>query len=304
MAFNVSGVVGYVNANEKSLIAKSVLKAKTAGLVEYLPGVKGSKNLNLLDASATLQAGGCGWNAAGSTTLSKRTLVTGQFKVNEALCDKDLVGTFAEWGVKVGVGKTSLPFEEYIVNQKLASINKQVENLVWNGNLTGATSTYLDYADGFRQVIKDSTGVIDATASGVTLANMPVKAIENIIAAIPNEIIDADDVVIFAGMEIVRAYISAVNASNQYHTFLELTPDMTVVIPGTMIKLIGVAGLNGKNEAYASTLSNFYVGGDMEGDESQFKFWYSEDNSEFRLKVEFNLGTQIAFPEFVVKSIA
>ena len=79
---------------------------------------------------------------------------------------------------------------------------------------------------------------------------------------------------------------------------------MTVVIPGTMIKLIGVAGLNGKNEAYASTLSNFYVGGDMEGDESQFKFWYSEDNSEFRFKVEFNLGMQIAFSEFVVKSIA
>lgn len=303
MSFDKSAVTGYVMANEKVLIAKAILKAKTAGMINFMPNVKGSAQLNLLNAAATLQAGGCGWNAAGTTTLTKRNIVTGQFKVNQGLCEKDLIGTFAEWGVKAAVGKTTLPFEEEFIDQNLKSIQKQVETLIWQGDTTGATSTYLDITDGFIKIIGGAAGVVDATVSGKTLAGNTIDAVNAIVAKIPNEIIDAEDVTIFAGYEIVRAYVAAINASNQYHTFLELTPDMTVVIPGTMIKLVGVAGLNGQNKAYASTLSNLYAGGDVEGDESVYKFWYSEDNSEFRLKVEFNLGMQVAFPDFVVKYI-
>ena len=303
MAFDKSAVAGYVSANEKVLIAKAILKAKTAGLVSFQPGVKGSAQLNLLNAAATLQAGGCGWNAAGTTTLTKRNIVTGQFKVNQDLCEKDLLGTFAEWGVKVAVGKTTLPFEEMFINENLASIQKQVETLVWQGDTTGSTSTYLDVTDGFVKIIGAASGVVDATVSGNTLSANTVDAINAIVASIPNEIIDATDLTIFAGYEIVRKYVAAINASNLYHFALELTPDLTVIIPGTSIKLVGVAGLNGLNKAYASTLSNFYVGGDVEGDEAQYKFWYSEDNSTFRLKVEFNLGMQVAFPDFVVKYI-
>lgn len=303
MSFNVSAITGYVSANEKVLIAKAILKSKTAGLVSFQPGVKGSAQLNLLNAAATLQAGGCGWNASGTTTLTKRNIVTGQFKVNQDLCDKDLQGTFAEWGVQVAVGKTSLPFEEKIVGENLASIQKQVETLVWQGDLTGASTNALNQADGFIKVLEAASGVVAAKVSGTTLSANTVDAINKIIAAIPNEVIDADDLTIFVGYEIFRKYVAAVNASNQFHTFLELTPDMTLVIPGTSIKLIGVAGLNGTNKAYASPASNLYVGGDVEGDDAKYKFWYSEDNSTFRLKVEFNLGMQVAFPDFVVSYI-
>jgi hypothetical protein len=303
MAFNVSNVTGYVQANERALIAKAILKAKTAGLISFQPGVKGTAQLNLLNAAATLQAGGCGWNTAGTTTITKRNIVTGLFKVNQDLCEKDLVGTFAEWGVKSAVGKTSLPFEEDFISQNLASIQKQVEDVIWNGDATGSTSTYLDITDGFIKVLEAASGVVAAKESGKTLSANTVEAINYMIAKIPNEVIDATDLTIFAGYEIVRKYVAAVNASNQFHTFLELTPDLTVMIPGTSVKLVGVAGLNGKNKAYASPAGNMYVGGDVEGDESTYKFWYSEDNSTFRLKVEFNLGVQVAFPDYVVSYI-
>lgn len=301
--FNKTDVAGYVKANEQLLIAKAILKAKTAGLVSFQPGVKGSAQLNLLNASATLQAGGCGWNAAGTTTLTKRNIVTGMFKVNQDLCEKDLVGTFAEHGVRMAVGKTNLPFEEDFVNQNLKSVQKQVETLIWQGDTAGATSTYLDITDGFVKILGAASGVVAAKVTGKTLALNTVEAINAIVDKIPNEVIDAEDMTIFTGYETVRAYVAAINASNQFHTFLELTPEMTVVIPGTMVKLVGVAGLNGLKKAYATPASNLYVGGDIEGDESAYKFWYSEDNSTFRLKVEFNLGMQVAFPDYVVSYI-
>ena len=304
MAFNVSAVTGYVQANEKTLIAKSILKAKTASLVGFQPNVKGSAQINLLTGDATLQKGGCGWTSAGTTTLSKRNIVTGMLKVNEDLCEKDLVGTFAEWGVAQGVGKTSLPFEQYITDAKVKSVQKQVEIGLWQADMdnTGYTGTYLKEFDGLIKIIGAEVSVVDATLTGSTLAAAPITAINAIVAKIPNEVIDADDLTIFTGYDILRAYVAAYNASNQFAGTLMLDgATMSVTVPNTNIKLEGVAGLTGKNLAYATPASNIRVGGDMEGDESKFKFWYSEDNSTYRLKIEFNVGVQVAFPDYIVK---
>ena len=124
MAFDVSTITGYVAANEKQLIGKTLIKGKTASLVSKQTGVKGSAYLNLLVADSPLAAGGCGWNAGGTTTLTTREIKTGQIKVNQAFCDKTLIGTAYEYGVKVAVGDKTLPFEEDFINQNILSIQK------------------------------------------------------------------------------------------------------------------------------------------------------------------------------------
>ena len=43
---------------------------------------------------------------------------------------------------------------------------------------------------------------------------------------------------------------------------------------------------------------------DMEGDSEKFEFWYSQDNREYRIAMDYNLGVQVAFPNMVVKYIA
>ena len=304
MSLNVSAIVGYVKANEKELAAKAILMGKTASMVGFQPDVKGTASLNTLVDGVVLQAGGCGWSPAGTTTLSKRNIVTGLIKVNEALCEKDLVGTYAEHAVKIAVGKTSLPFEQVIADTKVKGIQEKVENLIWRGNTTGATSTYLDLADGLIKIIGAEVSVVDAKVSGKTLAANTIDAIDAIVGKIPNLAIDAEDLTVFAGYEIVRAYIAAYNKSNQFAGTLMLDgKTMSVTIPNTSIKLQGVAGLNGQNKAYATPASNIVVGGDVAGDETKFMMWYSEDNSEFRFKSEFNLGVQVRFPDYVVKYI-
>ena len=302
MALDVSAITGYVKANEKTLVAKSILGAKTLSIVKFQPEVKGSAAINVLVDAVTLQAGGCGWNPAGTTTLSKRVITTGLFKVNEALCEKTLAGTYAEWGLNIAVGRETLPFEEVISDTKVKGIQKSVELLAWNGNTTGNTSTYLDVTNGYVKIIGDASGVIDATVSGKTLSGDTIYAIDKIVAALPNEIIAESDLVVFVGQEILRSYITAYNASNQFAGTLMLNgADLSVIIPNTGIKLQGVAGLNGKNKAYASTASNFIAGGDINGSESMFELFYSQDNREFRFAVDFNIGFQVAFPEFIVK---
>lgn len=305
MSLDISTISGYVQANEKQLIGKALIGGKTASMLNLQVGIKGSAYLNILDSTATLQAGACGWNAAGTDTFTRRTISTGSVKVNKAFCDKDLNTTFMQYGVKVAVGQKSLPFEEELIGQNIKSINKQMEELIWQGDTTLTGATHLKLADGFIKILTAESTVVDATVSGKTLLGNTKDAIDAIVATIPNEIMDRTDLVIFVGIDVYRKAIKAWQDANLYHFVpADLNGDFETVIPGTNIKLVGVHGLTGKNKAYGSFAENMYLGTDMEGDQEKFLFWYSEDNSEFRMKVEFNIGVQVALVNMVVKYTA
>lgn len=303
MGFDISTITGYVQANEKELLGKAIIGAKTASMLNLQVGVRGSAYLNLLDSTATLQAGACGgWNAAGTDTFTRRTIATGLIRVNKSFCDKDLRNTYMQYSVKVGVGQKTLPFEQELISQNIKSINKQMEELIWQGDITLTGSTHLKLADGFIKILTAESDVVDATVSGKTLTGNTKDAIDAMVAAMPNEIMDREDLVIFVGIDVYRKAIKAWQDANLYHyNPAELNGSFETVIPGTTIKLVGVHGLTGKNKAYGSYAENMYLGVDLEGDQEKFLFWYSEDNSEFRLKVEFNIGVQVAYPAFVVE---
>ena len=296
MSINKSAITGYVDANEKQLIGKTLIGGKTAGLLNLMTGVKGSSYLNLLNADPTLQAGGCGWDESGVNTVSRRKIETGQIKVNVSFCDKDLIGTSLQHDVKVAVGQKTLPFEEEFIEQNLKAIQKKLEEAIWRGD-TAEGVGHLKRFDGFIKIL-DGASTVDAGTTLDILADAK-GAIDAVVQALPNEIMDRADKVIFVGYDVYRAYIAQLQAANLFHYTAELAGSMEIVIPGTDIKLIGVHGLTGQKKIYGTYLENLYLGVDLESDAEKFMFWYSEDNSEFRLKVEFNAGVQVAFTDMV-----
>lgn len=299
MSLNVGAITGYIDANEKSLIGRALIGGKTASLINIQTGIKGSSYLNLLNANPTIQEGTCGWDEDGVNTLTRREIKTGLMKVNVSFCDKDLIGTSMQHGVRVAVGQKTLPFEEEFVEQNLASIQKKLEEIIWQGD-TALGVAHLKRFDGFIKIIDEAT-VVDATGTAVDVVADATGAINAVLAAMPYEIMDRTDKVIFVGYDVFSSYIRELQAANLYHYTAEFDGKMDMVIPGTNVRLIGVHGLTGQKKLYGSYLENFNLGMDLEGDSEKFKFWYSEDNSEFRLKVEFNAGVQIAFPDLVVK---
>lgn len=303
MAFNVSTITDYVKGNETQLIGKAVIGANTLQYINLQTGVKGKAYLNLLTADPYLQSGTCGWNTSGSTSVTRREIDTNPVKVNETFCDKDLINTFMQHEVKVAAGQKTLPFEEEFIGQQIKGINKKLEEMIWRGNTVSGTG-HLGLVDGFIKVISGSTGVLDATVSGSTLLGNTLDAVDAIVAKLPDEIMDREDLVVFVGTDVYRKAIKGWQDQNLYHYVpAELNGKMETIIPGTTIKLVGTHGLAGQSKAYASYGENFYYGTDMMSDQEKFMFWYSEDNSEFRFKVEFNAGVQVAFPDLVVKYI-
>lgn len=302
MSFNVSDISGYIQANERQLIGKAVTGSKTASMLNLQVGVVGTANLNLLTATAGLQDGSsCGFNAGeGDVTISKRQIVAKPIKVNQEFCDKDLLGSSLQWGVRMAAGQTTIPFTQMFVDQIVKEVNKEVENILWQGNTTVNGGTYLDLADGLLTILDAASGsTIDGSVSGKTLAANPYDVISNIIAVLPDETIDMNNV-IFVGYDVYRKFIAELQAKNLYHYTADLTSAMEIVIPGTNVKLVGVPGLIGTGKAVATYPENLYLGTDMLNDKETADFWFSKDDDVFKLKISFAIGTQVAFPDLVV----
>lgn len=291
MAFNLSELTSYVEQNRLPLIKKSVLGGKTVGLINLQTDIKGSAAINLIDVNPSLQEGGCGWNAQGGATLSQRVINTKLLKSNQSYCDKDFTAYWNNYMVKVGAGKEVLPFEEYITDITISKINESVEKMVWNGDSSKGAEF-----DGFLKVLGAEDDVITAQGTGA------MAAIKAVYMAIPEEIID--EAVIFVGADTMREYVQALIDKNYFH-YDGNAATGEVIIPGTNTKVVAVNGLNGTKKAVAGNPMNFVYGCDLLNDKEEFDFWYSKDNREFRLAVQFNAGVNVALPnEVVVGTIA
>lgn len=116
--------------------------------------------------------------------------------------------------------------------------------------------------------------------------------------AIPEEAIEGASILL--GADDFRSFVQGMVEKNFYH-YDPNRPVDSVLIPGTNVAVRKANGLNGTHKLIAGQLDkNFFYGVDMVNDEEKFDFWYSKDNREFRLAIEFNAGVQVAFPDMVV----
>ena len=293
MALNVSTLTNYVEEKRLPLIAKSFLSGKTIDLIQLETGVLQDTALNLVSASVDFGDGAtCGWNATDGVALSQRIMKPTFLKVNESFCDKSLLKKWASYEVKLAAGREQLPFEESFMAEIANAISESIEKLVWQGD-----STNDNEPDGFLKILGAvSSGVVSATWSAGTTAYNRIKTVYN---AIPANIIDKEDTVIFVGEETYREFIQDLVAANLYH----FSPDYKAgeyMLPGTAIRVIAVNGLNGTGKIVAGRLSNFFYGVGAEDDKDTFDFWYSQDNREFRLAVYFAMAVQVAYPNEIV----
>lgn len=288
MAINVSAIPQYVDQNKIGLIAKSVLGARTLEYVNIQSGIVGKTAINLLNTNVELGDGSaCGWNEAGSSTLSQREIDPALLKVNMSFCDKEMAKTFASYQVKAAAGRANLPFEQAFIDDVLKNTNAKLDNIIWNGVTVGGKKY-----KGYRDILEaDAAGRKQATGESV------YGTFLNVYKAIPAEVLDK--AIIFCGMDAYRDLVMELTAKNLYHYNPTVDVAYETVLPGTTTKVVAVPGLNGSTTIVAANPEHMYYGTDMVNDDEVFKFWYSDDNQEFRLAIGFSAGVQFAFPDQV-----
>lgn len=287
----------YVEQRRLPLIKEAVLKAKSASLFNLQSDIKTDAALNLLSTDVQFGNGlTCGWDEAGTQTLSQRILKTGNIKINMAYCDKAMLKYWTQYQIRVAAGQKTLPFEEDFVSAVVENVKEAVEIAIWQGDTTSVTNN-LKYFDGLLKILKNDDGTVDVVITGAS-AYDDIMAVYN---AIPEKVLEGASILV--GADTFRKFVNELVAKNYYHYSGE-NLNGEIYLPGSQVKVIAVNGLNGTNKIVAGQLDkNFFYGVDMVNDEEKFELWYSQDFREFRLAIEFNAGVQVAFPDEVVLGV-
>ena len=129
---NLSQLSVYVDENKLGLIRKSVLGAKTTNYLNLQTGVVGKTKINLLDTTVEFGDGSaCGWNEAGTSTITQREINPAPIKVNMSFCDKAMQKYFMNHQITVAAGRSTLPFEEDFIAGVVEGVGKKLEDAIW-----------------------------------------------------------------------------------------------------------------------------------------------------------------------------
>ena len=321
--FSLSGLAAYTDENRADIVTKSILGARTMGLIDVRAGIKSAMKVPILDVTAPFQAGGCGaFNTSGTTTLTQTTITPVTLKLNMSFCPNELEAYFTQKYLKAGSLYSGTydsqdgidnAFFTAITDRIQAYINKQVEAMLWLGNTATTADPNLKLMNGFIKTIDTAATAIAATQQA-SISSTTVQDIfeEIIFVKIPNAILN-DNPAVFCSQEDFRLLILALAKKNLFHyspTTAEYS-GLEFMYPGSNVKIIAVPGLNSdngtglptaaKHRIFAGTTSNFVVGVDLENDIKTFDLYYSKDNREVRMAMDFKLGVANHFTDQIVQ---
>lgn len=300
--FNLSSLATYTDEVGGELIRRAILEGETAKIIKVQPGIKGSQAINLLDSSLVVQDGTCGWNSSGSTTYTQRDITVCNYKVNEALCPADLNDYWLGQLLTPGSYNESVPFEQQIAELKTAQISQYIENLMWQAS--SATTCFSGFKELFAQ---DGSGTTTVTGGIVVTGQSAISSVsaltqvDALVEQIPDDVVDRTDWVVFMSHANYRKYLINYRTANYYHFNPENSyQDFKTFHPATNILVHPVGGLNGSNLVVLAPAGYMVMGVDLMSDSETLKMFYSVDFDEVRLRSNFKIGVQIAWPQFVI----
>jgi len=309
MSLVVSGLTDYVNENEFPLVGKiQVSPEMTAAGVTIKNGIKGSMRLHFGETDVIFQSGGgCGGAAAGTTTLTEKTLTVGRIRVREDICFDDLAGKYMEMNMKQGLlnGKQMEPdtWAAFYYSEKQAKLNNQLELSDWQGDTTSLAANWNKY-DGWIKYI-DAGSPVDGNTDNqttVTLSNI-IAAVRNMYLAIPNNLKFRNDLVLYMPWSWFQMYQQALLAANLFH-FTGGDQEYTII--GTNVKLKPTYGLSAGTLAtygrmFLTYPSNLVLGMDLESDKEVSMRIDPVTNEKVIYEAQWSRGTQIMFTEDIVE---
>jgi hypothetical protein len=300
--FNLSSLSTYTDEVGGELIRRAILEGETAKIIKVQPGIKGSQAINLLDSTLVVQDGTCGWNSSGQTTYTQRDISVCDYKVNEALCPKDLNDYWLGQLLTPGSYNETVPFEQQIAELKTAQISQYIENLMWQA--TSASTCFSGFKElfssGATATVGKSGNIIVTGTTAISSTNA-LAQVDLLIEQTPDDVADRTDWVVFMSHSNYRKYLINYRTANYYHFNPEGSyQEFKTFHPGTNVLVHPVGGLNGSNSVVLAPAGYLVMGVDLMSDSETLKMFYSVDFDEVRLRSNFKIGVQVAWPQFVI----
>lgn len=295
MAFSVSGLTKFTNETSQALIQKAVATGRTMDIVTVIPGIKYKETLNLLANTISVQNATCGFTSNGSVAFTQRVIEVTSLEVKESLCEKTLEQYFLGQSMKAGSPKDE-ELGMILADSYINNIQNYNELQIWAG------TTASGKIDGLLNKIVNDSGTVNVSGYTAPFTSSTIIAgVDKVVATLPEAILNRNDLVIFGSYALYNMYTAALRTANLYQGNAgNVGSDYSCMIPGTNVKFYATTGLAGKNYLVGTYAANIVVGTDLMNENEKFDIWYSQDNDEVRVNIQWKIGVQYYFPEHIV----
>lgn len=297
--YDVQDLSPYVDDTREDLIVRSVTEAQTLQYITIQEGIKGTEDLKLLDDSIVYQEANCSMTPEGDTIYSDRQLSVNAIGYMKRFCQKDLAGLWTQLALRPGAmaEDKELPFEAQLTDYLLKLHARELDNLIWKGNVATGTGN-LQWMNGFRQFLTTGNGAVDLNTSSTASINASnaFDVFYECFINTPAQVAEQADLICFTGRENFNYLLKNLVDQNFYHYSPETIANLNeCLIPGTNMRVVKVNGLNGLDNIYTGRSSHFFFGTDLSSDFESYDLWYSFDDDVIYIRSKFRAGVQVPF---------
>lgn len=293
----VSSLETYVEQHKSELLRKTILGSdnESRSLFDLMVDVKGPTTLNIADYDVQFQPLSCSWQNSGSTTYSQRMLEPQALMVETDYCIANLLQTYAQTEVKIGAGRMNAgSFEEAWVDGVIDGINAGIEKMIYQGKLADSAAT--NEFQGLISILSgDATSIKVEETSGTTA----YEFLKNVLLATPVEV---KNVSILVSPSLYREYCLNLVEANLFHYNVE-DGKPGYPIPGSDVRVIPVAGLEGAGADYAIATNlekNIVFGVSANEDIDAIDVYFDRASKSLHFDWQAVMGVQVAFPDQTV----
>lgn len=286
------------NSYGDEMLIKSFLGLSTVKYVTVRPNLKGTtEKVGFVTNDVILQDLSCGFDPTGDTVQNLVTIDLCNKKVNQQLCPYDLYDTYLSQYLSNSNFQESVPFEETILTDISNRVANEIELQLWkNTTATGATPYNSQCFNGISTLITSGNGATQIPFTAATASN-GLDVFTALYEAIPQNVLNRTDLVIFCGYDAYRALTSSMRNNSYINLFdfsqggLQNGPaDFGVMLPATNVRVIPTQGLTGVNKYVAGPAGYIMVGTNAETFSIKSMYDPFEDIIKINLHATYGVG--------------
>jgi hypothetical protein len=311
MALDVSALNNFNNEVAGELVVKAVYGGSTMEYITIQEGVKYQEPINLMDVDLYIQNANCSTDFSGSLAFTQRNITVCPRTSQDGICLKDMdkkylgisalePGSYNETFALAGA------YSDLLVNK----FQKANDQFLWQ-QVSGSASTFggTCESDGLLRLLSSGSvgSAITDAAQIVGTTTASLDNLDTMIAALPTDIADRDDLTFFMSIGKFRSFVAAVRSANSYYFDPSSVSNrggiLEMVYPYQNVKVVGTVGIN-TDRIVLGPAKQIVAGTDLMSDFSQFQLWYDINTDQLRHRISTKLGVQVAFPEYWVSNNA
>lgn len=301
MALDVSALGDFNNEVAGKVVPKMIFEGYTTSILPIQEGIKYQEPLNIFDTTVNVQTGDCVSTPSGTFAATQRNITVQQRVSYDGICLDTMNPKYL--GISaLGAGSYNETFQ--LANVYTDQIVNQMKRLDDNYLWTSGSATLADQTTWISGSSSNPVVISEATGSGVFTSTTALDILDKYIESIPSDVTDRSDLTIWMGVSNFRQYIAALRKNNNYYQGASDGENaskgvLTSVYPFANVKIVGTPGITDGRiclmpDAYA------VVGTDLMSDVDNFQLWYDINADQLKHRLKHKLGSQVAFPEYIL----